>query len=218
MAPSHFALKDNLMNRAFTLLELLIVLGIVSLLAAILFPVLVKVRETGRRSQCSSNIRQLGVAVESYLADFDNRYPFAWGPDAVRRGKTPGFPAVMMPYVLNQTIFECPSDIGETFPSDRVNGWGSRTIPFKAQCPGAMSYLYRGIDKGYYAIATRKTSDIRKPSITVLLQEARPWHGYNVSDKFVESPGRYNVLYCDGHVARDTYKEWWANMNLCFQR
>ncbi len=62
---------------AFTLVEILVVVGIILLLAAILFPVFSKVRETGRRSVCNSNMHQLGLAFQQYTQDFGGRYPYA---------------------------------------------------------------------------------------------------------------------------------------------
>lgn len=74
-------MKNSLANprvkSGFTLTELLIVIGIIALLAAIMFPVFGRVRENGRRSACSSNLKQLGLAFSQYVNDNAGRYPFA---------------------------------------------------------------------------------------------------------------------------------------------
>lgn len=62
---------------AFTLIEMLVVVSIIALLAAILFPAFAKVRESGRTQVCSSNLRQLGLAFNQYTSDYGGRYPFA---------------------------------------------------------------------------------------------------------------------------------------------
>lgn len=64
-------------QRAFSLIELLVVLGILSLLAALLYPVFATAREKGRTTRCLTQLRQLAQSTQMYLADFDNTYPLA---------------------------------------------------------------------------------------------------------------------------------------------
>jgi len=65
---------------AFTLIELLVVIAIIALLMAILMPALGKAREQARRAVCSSNMRQIGVAIVAYSSDEDC-LPFYGGWD-----------------------------------------------------------------------------------------------------------------------------------------
>ncbi|BAM03500.1 type II secretion system protein [Phycisphaera mikurensis] len=67
----------TLPRRGFTLLELLVVISVVALLIGILLPVLAAARTTARRVTCSGNLRQMGVAMESYTQLFDGYYPLA---------------------------------------------------------------------------------------------------------------------------------------------
>ena len=57
------------LQRGFTLIELLVVIAIIAILAAILFPVLPRAKEAGRRVRCQSNLRQIGIAFSMYVAD-----------------------------------------------------------------------------------------------------------------------------------------------------
>jgi len=59
-------------STAFTLVELLVVIAIISILAAILFPVFAKAREKARQATCTSNLRQIGIALAMYRSDFDS--------------------------------------------------------------------------------------------------------------------------------------------------
>lgn len=62
---------------AFTLVELLTVIGIIAVLAAILFPVFATVRAKARQSVCVSNLKQIGSAIQMYAQDYDGLLPYA---------------------------------------------------------------------------------------------------------------------------------------------
>ena len=62
-------------HQAFTLIELLAVIGVIAILAAILFPVLSSAQERGKMAQCLSNVRQWGAANTLYMTDSQGVFP-----------------------------------------------------------------------------------------------------------------------------------------------
>lgn len=104
---------------AFTLVELLVVVGIIALLVAILIPTLGRARQQANRVACSSNLRQLGLAFVMYANDNRQWLPYHadWGGNHVEdwihweRGRNISDSAVAK-YLgnFNASVFRCPSD------------------------------------------------------------------------------------------------------------
>ena len=97
-------------RRGFTIIELLVVIGIITILAALLFPVFARTREKARSATCQGNLRQLGLATLMYVADYDETYPWSRsGYDGVIDPTAQYWDEALMPYVKNVQIFSCPS-------------------------------------------------------------------------------------------------------------
>ena len=118
-------------------------IAIISILAAILFPVFQKVRENARRTACMSNMKQIGLAVQMYLQDSDERlfYRVAKASTSTGSGRSgmvissTANPAgyaqaqwwnLMMPYIKTNGVFSCPDDSVQPLSADSSN---NLTIP-----------------------------------------------------------------------------------------
>jgi prepilin-type N-terminal cleavage/methylation domain-containing protein len=62
-------------RHGFTLIELLVVIAIIGILAAMLFPVFARARESARKIQCLSNVKNIAMAVQMYIADYQQSPP-----------------------------------------------------------------------------------------------------------------------------------------------
>jgi hypothetical protein len=88
-------------SRRFTIIELLVILGVFSILASMLLPALKAAKDTGKRMKCLNNLKQIGLGFTMYVSDADgffpcyqkSRHPYSWGNEHY------GLEMALLPYL-----------------------------------------------------------------------------------------------------------------------
>lgn len=104
--------KSGKLRFQFTLLELLVTLSIITVLTFILLPAVQKARDKARQTNCTGQLRQIGMAIHLYAPDYNDRLPVCRRLDG--NNTMPGLPDVLSAYLDNPKVFRCPGDVSSS--------------------------------------------------------------------------------------------------------
>jgi len=116
----------------FSLIELLVGVFVISLLIALIFPAIQQSRETARRTQCTNNLKQLGLAIHSYH-DANGMFPIHQGYGVEQARFWGAFP-LLLPYLDQAAVYNQLNFQAETTCVFNSNVLRARAIPVQ-QCP-----------------------------------------------------------------------------------
>jgi len=206
-------------RHGFTLVEMLVVIAIIAVLAAIAFPGYKSMLESSRATQCTANLREIFTGIQGYVQENNGQYP----PSRKTGGNPEFWFAAIGPYLSE----------GRRFDQSKVkSGPWPQNIPFA--CPSCTNHGWggAGIDvgiNGYQVGATVNTNNLTTAlriakasalSTTLLVADAAgaggggAWQiGWRIRSNARFAPdakdaiatrhkGRANVLYFDGHVGQ----------------
>ena len=191
-----------------TLVELLIVIAIIGVLAALLAPALSQARESAQRSACINNLRQLGMAFKMYLLEHDGVYPAASDPVSADpyywlwMGR--GWRDLIAPYTPgdaeNPGVFICPSDVRAPELFESTSYAYSMAFYHSPEQIDAMDSFTHTFSNPVPTIPQRDVN-VRHPSQKILLGEWYANHTpFQTDEGWFGWGGRRVYLFADGHA------------------
>ncbi|MFN7172008.1 MAG: type II secretion system protein [Fimbriimonadaceae bacterium] len=190
-----FSNSTFLKKQAFTMIEVLVVIAILGILMALVFPVYGHVVSTTRETRCVNNLHQIGKGLLLYGATHDDALPWAPNEAAVYYVRLSGQPdpfyttptvkQVLMPYLREPSVFRSPSDIAFTGMVDTEGTFVERQPPgFYERMGSSYRVEQSGPDR------LRMLSQVQNPSRRLLASALFAFHGTSEDPKF-------SILYFD---------------------
>jgi prepilin-type N-terminal cleavage/methylation domain-containing protein len=204
-------------THAFTLIELLIVIGIIVSLSALLLPTLSRAKAGAKRSTCSNNLRQINLGIRMYAEDQKGTLPVLPTPNPYQGGVRWFYKELIKGYLdvkqqssPNDRPFICPADTFIVRPSD-VPAPGNDSLRLALKChddprSDYSSYEFNGFTpeymEGFHYLGGVMMDSIQEPTKTVFVAEAGTylafsWH--NPGSPIQESGARCLISFADGH-------------------
>lgn len=190
-------------SRAFTLTELLTVISVIAILAAILIPVVGNVRASANATRCASNLRQMAIGAQAYAAD-NKGIIVPWRPPVgsaywmTSLAPYVGVKRPASPAVVEDSVFMCPTEEpnkkGELFyTEDRIRTRYSLNLHIAWDGAAGVAWQRR----------TVRYNELQNPAKTYLFIDlfGTGGGGYWMAPSLVyPHKDRVNVAFTDGHV------------------
>jgi len=191
-------------RRAFTLVELLVVMAVLAALAGLLLPALRSAVNSARRTTCLGNLGQVGMGFQSYLQDAGEVFPAADDPVSANpmfwlwMGR--GWRPLLAPYLAEPKVFWCPTDTGAVAKFETTSYAYSMAFYHSPEQINSMTTAAATYSNPQPTIPQR-LARVRLPGQKVLAGEWTSNHRAAPGDNgWWNWSGARNMLFVDGHA------------------
>jgi len=186
--------RDIRGRKGFTLIELLVTVGIIVVLGALVFTSFNKIKESGQRSKCAANLKQIGVAATQYASDNNGDYPYTYDLIlGINNPVAPGLIDLLGAYVNEDyRVFYC-TDVVHCLPPPQLAN--DMTYQALSEAPGRDRFSVIGYNwfnstsRQWPALPQKTTGSVKR-----ILASCFSFGGGTVHNRV------HNILFADGHV------------------
>jgi prepilin-type processing-associated H-X9-DG protein len=162
-------------------MELIVVVAIISILAAVAIPMWMRAQRSARAVECMGNLRQIGNGLTRYLGEHEQTFPTLVMARESKKEDFPVMDTVLLPYVTDPKIFHCPEDEKHLYETTGT------------------SYLWNhklnGQKLSSLNVSFVKDDVIDQQSRIMVMGDKEGWHP--------SLKNKLNVLYADGHASQE---------------
>jgi prepilin-type N-terminal cleavage/methylation domain-containing protein len=203
-SPTKSMTRNSCFARGFTLIEVIVVLAIIAVLMSLVYPMYTSISERAKATKDMSNLRQIGIAIQTYLNDNDQTLP----PSITWPG-TKVTPVLYPKYIGTRRVFLSPFDKRPSLETDLAPVSYSINTNMYAAAPGINRDMIKVVSPAStFLMAPKYTGDPRNTASWTGTMTSAPdlLAGGGLETRGTHSNGiRIDVLFCDWHTESLTF-------------